>query len=72
MSPVHCTPEDAVLIHQDIKSKLSIGMHWGTFALTTENVNEPPCRLKKAVAEIGGNDEFITINIGETRVTKDS
>ena len=70
MSPIHCTPEDAVLIHQDIKSKLSVGMHWGTFALTAENVNEPPLRLKKAVAKMGKNDEFITINIGQTIVSE--
>lgn len=30
MSPVHCSPEDAVMVHLDIKSKRSVGMHWGT------------------------------------------
>jgi L-ascorbate metabolism protein UlaG (beta-lactamase superfamily) len=27
----HVDPAEAVNIHQDIKSKCSIGMHWGTF-----------------------------------------
>lgn len=30
MSPIHCSPEDAVRVHKDIKSKRSVGMHWGT------------------------------------------
>ena len=30
MSPIHCSPEDAVRVHEDIKSKRSVGMHWGT------------------------------------------
>jgi N-acyl-phosphatidylethanolamine-hydrolysing phospholipase D len=34
MSAVHCGPEDAVCVHLDVKSKKSIGMHWGTWILT--------------------------------------
>lgn len=30
MSPIHCSPEDAVRVHEDIQSKRSVGMHWGT------------------------------------------
>ena len=67
MSPVHCSPADSVLLHHDIKSKLSVGMHWGTFVLTDEPVNQPPQKLKEALAKSGkGENEFITINIGET------
>jgi N-acyl-phosphatidylethanolamine-hydrolysing phospholipase D len=29
-------PEEAVKIHTEIKSKKSIGIHWGTFNLTFE------------------------------------
>lgn len=49
MSPVHCNPEDAVQVHLDIKSKLSIGMHYLTFMLTDEPLLEPIERLKKAL-----------------------
>ncbi|OZJ06359.1 hypothetical protein BZG36_00699 [Bifiguratus adelaidae] len=42
MSPIHCSPEDAVRVHEDVKSRQSIGMHWGTWVLTTEEVMEPP------------------------------
>ena len=41
MSPVHCSPADSILLHHDVKSKLSVGMRWGTFVLT-ESVNQPP------------------------------
>jgi len=27
----HVNPEQAVCIHEDVKSKCSIGIHWGTF-----------------------------------------
>ena len=29
MSSVHCSPEDSLCVHRDIKSKRSIGMHYG-------------------------------------------
>lgn len=36
MSPVHISPEEAVQVHQDVKSKQSIAMHFGTFPLADE------------------------------------
>ena len=36
MSTMHIDPANAVNIHKDIKSQASIGIHWGTFALTNE------------------------------------
>ena len=71
MSPVHCSPEDSVLLHHDIKSKLSIAMHWGTFVLTDEPVNQPPQKLKEALAKnCKMESEFVAINIGETIVSE--
>ncbi len=32
-------------VHIDVRSKLSIGMHWGTFMLAEEEVEEPPKAL---------------------------
>jgi N-acyl-phosphatidylethanolamine-hydrolysing phospholipase D len=67
MSPVHCSPADSVLLHHDVRSKLSVGMHWGTFVLTDEPVNQPPQKLKEALEKNGKKpEEFVTINIGET------
>lgn len=35
MAPQHTNPSDAVLIHQEVGSKKSIGVHCCTFNLTT-------------------------------------
>lgn len=32
----HVDPDEAVQIHKDVKSRSSIGIHWGTFILTNE------------------------------------
>jgi len=40
MSPIHVSPKESVLIHKDVNSKHSIGMHFGTFAL--ENIMITP------------------------------
>ncbi|KAI8865653.1 Metallo-hydrolase/oxidoreductase [Ramicandelaber brevisporus] len=67
MSPVHCAPEDAVCIHEDIRSKRSIGMHHSTFVLTDEDVTEPPRRLAEALNAKGiPQEDFNNIKIGET------
>lgn len=45
--PLLLSPEDAVAVHLDVKSKQSVAMHWGTFSLTDEPLLEPPVRLSK-------------------------
>lgn len=69
MSNVHCCPEDAVDLHVDIKSRQSVGMHFGTFrgglSRNFEDVLEPPLRMRKYAKELGlPDDEFVTIDIG--------
>lgn len=53
MKNYHANPFEAVKMHLELKSKLSIGMHWGTFVLTTEEVSEPPKLLQEALGEEG-------------------
>ncbi|CDR49302.1 hypothetical protein NBRC10512_004241 [Rhodotorula toruloides] len=66
-SSVHCSPEDSVELHQHVRSKKSIGMHWATWMLTPEEMTEPPRRLRSACEEYGiGEDEFGVTDIGET------
>lgn len=50
MSTQHCDPTEAVKIHRELGSQLSVGMHWGTFQLTDEGVDEPPRELARALA----------------------
>jgi L-ascorbate metabolism protein UlaG (beta-lactamase superfamily) len=65
MSPIHCSPHEAVIMHKALESKLSIGSHFGTFPLADEGRDEPVIDLKKAMQEenISPND-FITLKEG--------
>jgi N-acyl-phosphatidylethanolamine-hydrolysing phospholipase D len=51
MQPVHISPEEAVQIHRDVHSRLSIGMHWKTFRLSDEPLDAPPYHLYLAMKE---------------------
>jgi L-ascorbate metabolism protein UlaG (beta-lactamase superfamily) len=65
----HVNPREAVVIHQEIGAKRSIGMHWGTFKLTEEPLDEPPILLEREAAAANlASDEFTTMKIGETRL----
>ena len=69
MKDHHCNVEEAIQIHKDIKSKYSIAMHWGTFQLTDEPMEEPPKLLKSLSSKKNlSNNEFITMEHGETKI----
>lgn len=51
MRPVHINPKEAVMIHQEIHSKLSVGGHWKTFCLSEEPMDRPPFDLYHALIE---------------------
>jgi N-acyl-phosphatidylethanolamine-hydrolysing phospholipase D len=60
-----------VRIHQDINSRYSVAIHWGTFILSDEPVDEPPQRLKNELAKKGiPNKHFFLMQHGETRSLK--
>jgi len=66
---LHVDPEQAVQIHKDVKSKFSVGVHWGTFPFGHEYYLEPPKKLKTALEDQKlSENEFITISHGETKV----
>jgi L-ascorbate metabolism protein UlaG (beta-lactamase superfamily) len=45
MQYYHMDPQEALKAHLDLEARTSIGMHFGTFQLTDEGVDEPPCRI---------------------------
>ncbi|KAJ8514365.1 hypothetical protein ONZ45_g8090 [Pleurotus djamor] len=68
MSSDHCAPQDSVLIFKDIHAKKALAMHWGTFVLTYEPVDEPPMLLKQECKKVGIPDgDFVVTGVGETR-----
>jgi len=52
MSTVHVHPEEAVAIHLDANSKLSLATHWKTFCLSEEPAHQPPYDLYRALEEV--------------------
>jgi L-ascorbate metabolism protein UlaG (beta-lactamase superfamily) len=69
MRPIHMNPAEAVRAHQDLRSRQSIGMHFGTFQLTAETIDQPQADLKRALSESGiPESEFVTLHEGETRI----
>lgn len=67
MKDQHINPREAVRIHQDLNAKRSIGIHWGTFDLSDEPLDQPPRDLAAARRTLGVTDNaFGVIAIGET------
>ena len=68
MTSQHVNAAEAVKIHQDVATKRSLGIHWGTFELTDEPLDEPPRSLAREASAAGlREEEFFVLAIGETR-----
>ncbi|NBD21353.1 MBL fold metallo-hydrolase [Aquabacterium fontiphilum] len=67
MKDQHCNPEEAVQIFQDLGCKRAIAVHWGTFQLTDEALDEPPRALRTALHRAGVCEStFAVLAIGAT------
>ncbi len=68
MQSQHVNVEEAINIHVDLGARRSLGVHWGTFELTDEALDEPPRQLSAQRPARGlTEDEFFTLAIGGTR-----
>ena len=68
----HTSPEEALQVAKDLKSKKIIGTHWGTFILSLEPIMEPPIRFKNNAENYGfKKDDAIIFKIGEIRSLQD-
>ena len=67
MATMHVNPQEAVQIHRSIGARASLGLHWGTFAMTDEPLDEPPRALAVALREAGlAAEAFRTLRHGQT------
>ena len=75
MERVHVNPEEAVRIYEDLiashperRRPLMLGIHWGTFRLTDEPMDEPPQRTAARWRDAGLEEDRLWIaRFGETR-----
>lgn len=49
MQPQHADPEEAVTLARDCGTQYALGVHWGTFHLSDEPLNEPAERFNRAL-----------------------
>ena len=67
MKDVHVNPAEAVQAHLDLGSELSIGMHYNTFQLTFEPIDQPESDLRAALeAQRLRPSAFMTLGPGES------
>src|SRR6185503_9889819 len=68
MKWVHTTPEEAVQAFLDMGARTMLGMHWGTFDLADEPLDEPPVRMRADFERRGLDPARAWIpKLGETR-----
>ncbi len=71
MAPQHICPEEAGEAFERLRARHLVAMHWGTFRLTDEPLDEPPERLRAWAAARGhGDDRIWILAAGETRLLR--
>jgi L-ascorbate metabolism protein UlaG (beta-lactamase superfamily) len=67
MQAVHMNPAEAVQAHLDLEASESIGMHFGTFRMTSEGIDEPLRALEEACrAKNIPRSQFQTLRFGDS------
>ncbi len=68
MKPFHLSPDEAVQAFLDLKASTFVAMHWGTFDLADEPINDPPLRLQEEILRRGlDSSVFWILQHGESR-----
>lgn len=68
MKEQHVDSDEAVQMHKDLRATRSLGIHWGTFELSDEALDEPPRALARALDKAGVKaDDFFLLALGQTR-----
>lgn len=62
---VHMNPEDAFQAFVDLRARYLVPIHWGTFVLSYEPVDEPPAWIERLAAEHGRRDALALLRHGE-------
>jgi len=69
MKPFHLSPDEAVQAFLDLNARTFVAMHWGTFDLADEPMDDPPLRLKEEISRRGLDPSmFWILQHGESRL----
>ena len=69
MSPIHCSPEEAVKIHLEVKAHVSIADHYGTFPLADDGQDDPQQELTLALEKFNlPREQFLILKEGQPMV----
>lgn len=67
MASVHMNPQEAVQAFLALHAHRAVGMHFGTFQLTAEPIDEPPQKLAEALAaHTIPPERFFVLDVGQT------
>jgi L-ascorbate metabolism protein UlaG (beta-lactamase superfamily) len=73
MQTMHMNPDEAVRAHLALGARRSLGMHFGTFQLSDEGIDEPLRDLATAREEQNvAAADFDTLDFGETRLVPEA
>ncbi len=71
MKEQHANPAEAVQIFRDLRARKAIAIHWGTFELTDEPLDQPLADLAAALSSSDVDaDRFDVYRHGETRTIR--
>jgi len=65
---VHASPEDALQIFADLRAETMVPMHYATFCLSAEPMDEPLPRLLDAARRAGMAAQMLPLGEGETKI----
>ena len=71
MGPVHLSPGEALKVFKELRGRKFIPIHWGTFRLAADPIDNPPAVLLDEIKKTATDNETIWIlKHGETRIIK--
>ncbi|MGH2567968.1 MAG: MBL fold metallo-hydrolase [Bacteroidota bacterium] len=63
---IHLNPQTAIRAFLDLRAKHLIPMHWGTFKISDEAMDEPPLLLAKEAERVGVREKVHILGNGES------
>jgi N-acyl-phosphatidylethanolamine-hydrolysing phospholipase D len=64
--PNHVNPEEAIQLFEDVRGRVMVPMHWGTFDFNREPPSEPPKRLTLEARRRRLEDRIAVLSPGQT------